>query len=328
MSTFACTHVTLQCPVEASVYSYQPSLGANAFFLAIYSTCACAQLVLGIRFRTWTFMIALILGGLCEGLGYVGRILLALNPWDALGFKIQSECSITYNGITWQCTDCLIVCCLIMGPAFTTAGIYLTFKHFVLAFGQRYSVLAAHLYTWLFISADIFSLILQAAGGAISASAASSNDADTAETGTWIALAGIVFQVVSLLAFATLFALYFFRLFRHRSQLPRQTTDTIHSFSFRLFFAAIILAYMTVLVRCIYRIPELAEGWGNRIMKSETDFIVLDGTMITIATLALTLVHPGFCWSGLSKTTESTPDARAAKDGSEGAVGTDLKSQV
>ena len=37
----------------------------------------------------------------------------------------------------------------------------------------------------------------------------------------------------------------------------------------------------------------MANGWGNPIMQDETDFIVLDGVMITIATLCLTAFHPG-----------------------------------
>jgi hypothetical protein len=53
----------------------------------------------------------------------------------------------------------------------------------------------------LFITSDIISLILQAAGGAISSSA---NTTSASDVGVHIMVAGLAFQVVSLVAFAGL----------------------------------------------------------------------------------------------------------------------------
>lgn len=39
----------------------------------------------------------------------------------------------------------------------------------------------------------------------------------------------------------------------------------------------------------------------KQVMLNEVGFIVLDGVMIVTASLALTLVHPGFCFPQLSK---------------------------
>ncbi|KAJ5618140.1 hypothetical protein N7537_003254 [Penicillium hordei] len=60
-----------------------------------------------------------------------------------------------------------------------------------------------------------------------------------------------------------------------------------------LVLAAELAAYITVLIRCIYRLPEMAGGWGNELMQSEMDFLVLDGMMVALACLVFTVVHPG-----------------------------------
>lgn len=64
-----CTDVSIYCPVDLTIYGYYPNLGANAFFLAFFSLCLGLQFVLGIRYKTWTYMIALVFGCLAEVLG-------------------------------------------------------------------------------------------------------------------------------------------------------------------------------------------------------------------------------------------------------------------
>lgn len=72
-STQNCTAVSIYCPVEFTIYGYYPSLGANAFFCAFFALCLGIQFVLGIKYKTWTFMIALVLGTLSEAIGVLIR---------------------------------------------------------------------------------------------------------------------------------------------------------------------------------------------------------------------------------------------------------------
>ncbi|KAF2167825.1 hypothetical protein M409DRAFT_21972 [Zasmidium cellare ATCC 36951] len=271
-----CSNVTPECPVEFSVLEYRPSLGANAFFLAIFALCAILQLIFGIKWKTWTFCFALTCGCILEFVGYIGRVLLWKNPYNTEGFEIQ-------------------IICLIIAPAFTAAGVYLTLKHFVIAFGREYSLIKPQLYTWIFISADIFSLLLQALGAILSTVGASD-----ITVGSDIALAGICFQVASLAFFGVTATVYFTRVWQNRSTVSDEAKKLAHSLRFRMFAGGIVLAYLTILTRCCYRIPELAGGWGNSVYRTEVLFIVLDGVMITMATLALTLLHPGFFFPRLS----------------------------
>lgn len=57
--------------------------------------------------------------------------------------------------------------------------------------------------------------------------------------------------------------------------------------------AAIAVATVTIQIRCIYRVVELAGGFGSDAANDQPAFMVLDGPMIMIAVGALTVCHPG-----------------------------------
>jgi hypothetical protein len=203
------------------------------------------------------------------------------NPYDSIGFQIQ-------------------ICCLIISPAFMSAGIYLTLKHIVINFGQSWSRLPPVWYTRIFITGDIFSLILQGAGGGIAATAdAASNMQDV---GTNLMIAGVILQVVLLFVFGALLTEYTIRTYNRRDQLSPEAMTLFHKRSFRCFIFAIIAGYLGIFIRCVYRIPELTGGWRSELMRNETDFIILEGVMIVISVLVLTVFHPGYCFPALGNT--------------------------
>lgn len=277
-----CTAISAFCPGDQTIYGYYPSLPGNAFFLAIFAILTLSNLVLGLRFRTYTYTVAMFFGCLGEVIGYVGRVLLHSNPYSQVGFEMQ-------------------ICCLIISPAFTSAAIYLTLKHVTLAFGPEHSRLKPKFYTWIFICCDIFTLILQGAGGGIAASAKTDS---MQKIGNDLMLAGIVLQVAILLAFAAASADFLLRL----SYALKATNVTMspEAYSllldtkFRAFVAGLLLAFVAIFTRCCYRIAEMAGGWANPIMQNETDFIILDGVMVLVASLCLTVLHPGYCFPRLA----------------------------
>ncbi|KAI9890848.1 MAG: hypothetical protein M1814_003487 [Vezdaea aestivalis] len=297
-STDNCTSITPLCPVEATIYGYYPTLGSNAALLAIFALCALAQFTIGLWKKTWTFALVLTIGCAAEALGYAGRLMLNSNPWSIAGFQIQ-------------------ICCLIMAPAFLAAGIYLTLKYLVLTFGPEHSRLKPRYYTWVFISADFLSLVLQAIGGGI---AASSETDSMRDAGSNVMIAGIVWQVATLAGFAGLTLNFFARVYRARESMSLEAKAVKSSLKFKFFISAIIISFLTIFIRCIYRyalspspsrpslkknikanplthsIPEMVGGWGSELMQNELDFMVLDGAMCAIAAVLLTVFHPGFCF--------------------------------
>lgn len=93
---------------------------------------------------------------------------------------------------------------LTIAPCFITAAIYLCLSRIILIYGEHLARFKPRTYTIIFISCDIFSLVLQALGGGIADTADSGSSAQ--QSGIDIMIAGLAFQVVSLSVFATLCA--------------------------------------------------------------------------------------------------------------------------
>lgn len=74
-----CNSVSVECPVEDSIYGYYPNIAANSFFLALFAVCLVFNVYFGIRYKTWTYLLAMGLGSFGEVVGYVGRLLLHNN---------------------------------------------------------------------------------------------------------------------------------------------------------------------------------------------------------------------------------------------------------
>ncbi|KFZ12224.1 hypothetical protein V501_04326 [Pseudogymnoascus sp. VKM F-4519 (FW-2642)] len=285
MSYKICTEVSDRCPVSATTYGYYPNFGGNVFFTAFFGALFIAGLAIGIRGKTWTFALALGIGSGLEMLGYVGRVMMHKNPWDSAGFKMQ-------------------ICCIILAPSFLAACVYLTMKHLVLHFGPEHSLLKARLYPWIFVGCDLGSIVLQAIGGGVAASAGDTLNKKLLDTGNGLIVAGISFQVATMAVCGLLVATYVFR-YKKAKRVGTPTTEKNEynpgeKRKLRMFCIAISVAYITILTRCVYRLPEMSGGWGNPLMQNELEFLILDGAMIAIATLAMTVFHPAIYLPAMS----------------------------
>ncbi|OJJ01179.1 hypothetical protein ASPVEDRAFT_40736 [Aspergillus versicolor CBS 583.65] len=270
--TTNCTAVTPECPVSATTYGYIPNLSANAALAAIFGICGVYHIVVGLKARSWTFGIALAVGSLMEMIGYAFRIGMHNNVWNSDAFQKQ-------------------IVCLILAPSFVAAGIYWSLKHIVLYVGPESSRLRPNLYPWVFIGCDIGSIILQAAGGGV-AGAAGDGKPDLLNTGNSIMIAGIAFQIGTMAICGVLAVDFVYRARRNKASGEKWGAGGGGRGGFYLFCAAEVWAYVTVLIRCIYRLPEMAGGWGNPLMQNELEFLLLDGMMVALAVVGLTVFHP------------------------------------
>lgn len=117
------------CDNVRTNYDYDLNLAANVAFLVIFALSLLGFLgVYAFTRRGTAFTIALSLGLLCEVLGYAGRIMSWINPWDENGFLMQ-------------------ICCLTIGPAFMAAAIYLCLRRIVAVFGPENSRIPPAYYT-------------------------------------------------------------------------------------------------------------------------------------------------------------------------------------
>jgi len=78
-STDDCTLST--CPISDAQLTYDPSLTANTFFLALFGVCLAITVPSCIYHRTWGYLVAMTMGLTLEMIGYIGRIQMHYNPF-------------------------------------------------------------------------------------------------------------------------------------------------------------------------------------------------------------------------------------------------------
>ena len=209
-----CTYAT--CPVkEFGQLHYIPSLAGNAFYLAIFSLGLLSQIGLGIHYRTWGYLVAMIGGTGLEIVGYTARIELHIDDFNNNYFIIYLV------GLT-------------IGPAFFSAAIYLCLARIISVYGTRLSLWTPRFITCFFIACDFVSLILQAAGGALASLA---NTKSQGQTGVNIMIAGLSTQVASTFAFICICCQLTWSVKRNPTNVNSNTLLLRQSAPFRFFLA-------------------------------------------------------------------------------------------
>lgn len=193
--------------------------------------------------NTSRFAIAVSFGSALEAVGYGGRIMMHFNPWSSNGFKIQ-------------------IISIVISPSFLAAGLYLTLKHLVLLLGPEKSRLKPQFYPYIFVSCDIFSIVLQAVGGGIAAS----ENVDLLDIGDNIIVTGIAFQVATMFVCICLAADFGWQSLKSRRA---KTEADVYDGSghpefrggktwFKVSCIALAASFLFIFARCIYRyVPHL-----------------------------------------------------------------------
>ncbi|KAE8165657.1 RTA1 like protein-domain-containing protein [Aspergillus tamarii] len=271
--TAPCTLQT--CPLDWALIRYIPSLPGNALYLALFILMLLAQVICGIRYRTWSYLAAMSGGILLEIIGYGGRLMLNSNQFNFSAF-------LQY------------LICLTIGPAFITAAIYICFARVIIVYGASISRIKPKAYARIFISCDLICLVLQAAGGAITATAGQEQDG-LRHTGINIMIAGLASQVVALGSFMILCGDYVWRLKRHVRVVP-QPVDS--DWKWKGFLIGLAIATLTIFIRSIFRVAELNGGFSSDLANDEVAFMILEGAMMVIACACMSAFHPGYSLVG------------------------------
>ncbi|KAG9387774.1 RTA protein [Pyrenophora tritici-repentis] len=188
-----------------------------------------------------------------EVIGYIGRVMLNLNP-SSMNSSLQPH------------TFTIVL---------LTAGIYLSLGRVIVAIGAEISRLTHKMYTYIFVGCDILALILQAIGGDV---ATTPKDHRGSRSGVNIMIAGMISRVITMALFLALWADFALRT-RH-AKMSGSFSDSIPSSTL-------------IFIRCIYRVAELWDGFNGKLANREATFMVFEGPMIFFAVSALTVFHPG-----------------------------------
>jgi len=296
----SCTLAT--CPIEYSYSAYQPTFLGNLVYAIVFAVCLIAHFVSVARHRTWGFTAAFVCGLILEICGYTGRMLMHYNPFKETNFM-------------------LYLVPLTIAPAFLTAAIYLCLARIIVLYnterGAEVSRLRPGTYTIIFVVCDFISLLLQAAGGAIASMA---DNKSLEDTGINIMIAGLAFQVASMTLFIGLAAEVGWRI-RTTGKLEKGGDhDVSASVLFKRFLigrpppralsrkldispltiapTAITVATVCIYIRCVYRVAELSGGFNGKLANQQESFMVLEGLMMVLAVIALTIYSPGRSFQG------------------------------
>ncbi|KAH6894455.1 RTA1 like protein-domain-containing protein [Thelonectria olida] len=252
------------CPLEASLLRYRPSIPANVVFICVFGLSMLLHVWQGWRTKTWGFMSCMISGCILEIIGYIGRLIVYNNPFDFNGFLMQ-------------------IICITVAPVFFCSAIYVLLSQVINYVDASISRIKPQAFYWFFIPCDVVSLVLQAVGGALSCVGSTKHDVEIGEN---ISLAGLIFQVITLVIFISLFADYVWRAKKSSSEYRLDKTMLI-------FLSFLFFSTFFILVRCAYRIVELQEGYFSAIFRDEPLFIALESCIMCVAVVLLNLGHPG-----------------------------------
>ncbi|KAJ7226607.1 RTA1-like protein [Mycena rebaudengoi] len=291
ISTFLASRAEEVSVDDQSKYRYVPTQFVAIIFVVLFTISTILHIGQATYYRMWWLFPTVCLCGMGEIAGWSGRLWSSISPTLDDPFMMQ-------------------ITCTILSPTPLVAANFILLSWLVSRLGACYARLSPTMYTVVFVASDFVALGIQGAGGGIAASA---TDSASANLGSHIMLAGLLFQFVAILVYISL-AVDLIK--HHREDRPinpaRGGRGTTLDAKANTMIAGLALSTLVLTIRSIYRIVELAQGWDGRILRTEVYFNVLDGGMITIAMFVLNFAHPGRLLGSTRPT--ASPDHYVLKD--------------
>ncbi|KAH8598954.1 RTA1 like protein-domain-containing protein [Bisporella sp. PMI_857] len=289
------------CDMKYATMDYRPNLIANEIYLAFFALFLVIQVIMVCPFRTWSYTAMMFLGLALECIGYWGRIAMYFNIFMSTPFLIN------IIGLT-------------IAPVFYTAAMYLTLARIIRHYGTHNSLLSPRTYTLVFLTADIVSLVLQSVGGGMANNASSKKES---WGGVRVMIIGLAFQVFSMSIFVIVCAIFFLnvRKDRVRQKATNWAAGKVdppqqHVKGYKTFVVMFAIAFFFILVRSCFRVAELSHGFEGKLANEEVPFMILEGGMMILTTILMTIWHPGRYMKAEWKKAKAVPEERKFSIGS------------
>ncbi|KAK5789728.1 hypothetical protein VI817_008851 [Penicillium citrinum] len=198
--------------------------------------------------------------------GYIARYISAKSPLELGPYIIQSLF-------------------IILPPSLYAATIYMIYGRIVIFVNSPdASMIRPNRVTKIFVCGDVVSFFMQAGGGGMMA------QANMAKLGQKIMLLGLFAQLLMFSFFLTI-ALVFWKRMQSSAKLytvPQHGKHTWKSMMKLLFSAATV-----IILRCIYRIIEFAQGNDGYLASHEIFMYILDAVPMLFVQIMFHFVHAG-----------------------------------
>ncbi|KAL2782980.1 putative RTA1 domain protein [Aspergillus keveii] len=247
-------------------YRYDPSLPAALIFTILFGMSSLFHTYQMLRTRTWCF-IPFVLGGYFECVGYIGR---------ALGH---------YETPNWTLGPYVIQSLLILvAPALFAASIYMVLGRLILVTGHpEYSIVKPRWLTRFFVSGDVISFLVQAAGAGIMVTGSNGM-----KTGEDVVIAGLFIQIAFFGLFIITASVFLWRM--QRNQLAARLAGP--GLPWRKHLLVMYAACILIMARSVFRVVEYIQGNDGFLLRHEVFLYVFDGVLMFMQIVLLNACHP------------------------------------
>lgn len=235
-------------------------------------------------------------------MGFIGRILSHNDLWALGPFIMQS----------------LLI---LIAPALFAASIYIILGRIILVVdGERYSLVRKKWLTKIFVAGDVFSFLLQGAGGGIQGSGTLSG----LHTGEKLIIAGLFTQITFFALFIVVAGMFHYRLVNdkplqkrisprggrsHRhisssSSSAAPMTDSyasIHDLPWKRHLYNLYITSGLIMVRSLFRVIEYLQGNAGYLLSHEVFLYVFDAVLMLAVMMLFNWFHPSKVTEELNK---------------------------
>ncbi|CCO37309.1 Protein RTA1 [Rhizoctonia solani AG-1 IB] len=220
--------------------------------------------------KNWArYMLTIMIGGVCYAIGLFMRLPFGSNP-DKLGLYI------IMNMFT------------VLSPCAFIATVYMLLGRLALYLdADEYLLVKSRIITKLFLTSDIVTLLVQAAGGGMAAMQSLS------DIGKKIFLIGLIVQLISFALYMCVYAVFLYRMKVNRPEecyLPRNKADFFSHWT--ALAGTLVISCIGIFIRSIFRTIENSQGFDGYLATTEVYFYVLDTLPLFIAILVFVVTWP------------------------------------
>ncbi|OJD36676.1 rta1-domain-containing protein [Diplodia corticola] len=264
-------------------YKYQPSAAAAGVFAVLFAIPTLYHCYLCFRTRTW-FMLALIIGGFFELIGYASRLASTHHLTSLPAFVTQ-------------------MLLILLAPSLFAASLYMLLGR-LMAFvagpnsnSISHALIPPRFLTKLFVVGDVASFLLQCMGGGITAAGALGSDPDPAKVrlGNNVIKIGLVVQVGFFAFFLVVGSWWKRGVERDAAAVAAVggSGSAVEQQAWRKHFWVLMGASGLVFVRCVFRVAEYLSGQDGALLTREWYAYVFDAVLMLGVVVLYAVVHPG-----------------------------------
>ncbi|KAJ1305433.1 hypothetical protein OPQ81_000443 [Rhizoctonia solani] len=255
-------------PVKRNILGYIPNkplaIISGLLYLAVPAIC-----LFWARKRWARYMLTIMIGGVCYAIGLFMRLPFGSSP-DKLGLYI------VMNMFT------------VLSPCAFIATVYMLLGRLALHLNaDEYLLIKARVITKLFLTSDIVTLLVQAAGGGMSAMESLN------QLGKKIFLVGLIVQLISFVLYMGVFAVFLHRMKVNRPEectLPRNASEFFTHWT--ALAGSLVVSCIGIFVRSVFRTIENSQGYHGYLATHEVYFYALDTLPLFIATVVFVVTWP------------------------------------